>query len=181
MVPTTPALAPGKCLLCADGSRFAGRRARIGGDCRELRPPGGTGRHGRLHRQARPTGPVTAATVAPRPPPRPAHRAYWNPGRGGRRTSTISLGAGISAAAARNSSMDPNGSAVTCVNTVGSLMSARCSALLCPDRNAVLFSDRLTEHPGPRGVTGRISSDDGRVPDRAAPCRCRRIAGSRAR
>ena len=40
--------------------------------------------------------------------------------------------------------------------------------------------DRLTEHPGPRGVTGRILSDDCRVPDRAAPCRCRRIAGSRA-
>jgi len=56
-----------------------------GGNCRELRPPGGTGRHGCLHREARPTGPVTAATVAPRPPPRPAHRASWNPGRGGRR------------------------------------------------------------------------------------------------
>jgi hypothetical protein len=57
-------------------------------------------------------------------------------------TSTISLGAGISAAAARNSSMDPSGSAVPCVNTVGTLMSGRCSVLLCPDRNAVLFSDR---------------------------------------
>jgi hypothetical protein len=45
---------------------------------------------------------------------------------------------------------------------------------LCPQ------ADRLTEHPGPRGVTGRISSDDCRVPDRAAPCRCRRIAGSQA-
>jgi hypothetical protein len=38
-------------------------------------------------------------------------------------TSTISLGTGISAAAAHNSSMDPNGSAVPCVNTVGTLMS----------------------------------------------------------
>jgi PhoU domain len=56
-------------------------------------------------------------------------------------TSTISLGAGISAAAARNSSMDPNGSAVPCVNTVGTLMSGRCSVLLCPDRNAAVFSD----------------------------------------
>ena len=59
--------------------------SRLGGDCRELRPPGGTGRHGCLHREARPTGPVTAATVAPRPPPRPAHRASWNPSCGGRR------------------------------------------------------------------------------------------------
>ena len=42
------------------------------------------------------------------------------------------------------------------------------------------WPDRLTEHPGPRGVTGRISLDDCRVPDRGAPCRCRRIAGSRA-
>jgi hypothetical protein len=40
-------------------------------------------------------------------------------------TSTISLAAGISAAAARNSSIDPNGSAVPCVNTVGTLMSGR--------------------------------------------------------
>ena len=60
-------------------------------------------------------------------------------------TSPISLGAGISAAAARNSSMDPNGSAVPCVNTVGTLMSGRCSVLL--DRNAVLFSDRLAGRP----------------------------------
>ena len=29
-------------------------------------------------------------------------------------------------------------------------------------------------------VTGLISSDGGRLPDRAAPFRCRRIAGSRA-
>ena len=58
-------------------------------------------------------------------------------------TSTISLAAGISAAAARNSSMVPNGSAVPCVNTVGTLTSGRCSVLPCPDRNAVLFSDRL--------------------------------------
>lgn len=28
-----------------------------------------------------------------------------------------------------------------CVDTVGTLMSGRCSVLLCPDRNAVLFSD----------------------------------------
>jgi hypothetical protein len=57
-------------------------------------------------------------------------------------TSTISLGAGISAAAARNSSMDPNGSAVPCVNPVGTLMSGRCGASLprqkrCPVQRSV--------------------------------------------
>ena len=56
--------------------------------------------------------------------------------------STISLGAGISAAAARNSSMDPNGSALPCVNPVGTLMSGRCGASLprqkrCPVQRSV--------------------------------------------
>jgi hypothetical protein len=88
-------------------------------------------------------------------------------------TSTISLGAGISAAAARNSSMDPNGSAVPCVNTVGTLMSGRCSVLLCPDRNAVLFSDSLadgmTDYAGTR-LRAMFASDLGHwdVPDACA-------------
>src|SRR6185312_11533800 len=130
------------CILCADGSRCgAGLRARVGGDCRELRPPGGTGRHGCLHREAGPTGPVTAATLASRSTAKTGTSSVLEP-KSWRTpvTSTISLGAGISAAAARNSSMDPNGSAVPYVNPVGTLMSGRYGASL-PDRNAVLLSN----------------------------------------
>ena len=42
-------------------------------------------------------------------------------------TSTISVGPPTMATAARSSSMLPNGSAVPCVNTVGTVMPGRCS------------------------------------------------------
>ena len=66
----------------------------------------------------------------------------WTPGRGGRRCPRRSRWARISAAATRNSSMDPNGSAMPCVNPVGTLMSGRYGASLprqkrCPAQRSV--------------------------------------------
>ena len=89
--------------------------------------------------------------------------------------STISLGAGISAAAARNSSMDPNGSAMPCVNPVGTLMSGRYGASL----------PRQKRCPAQRSVSGQRFPATGvarlNIPSQWPPfprCRCGAIISS---
>ena len=84
-MPPTPALAAGKRAFYAQMDLGVAQAYELasGVIAASFAHQEGRGRHGRLHRQARPTGPVTAATVAPRPPPRPAHRASWTPGVAG--------------------------------------------------------------------------------------------------
>ena len=75
---------------------------------------------------------------------------FWTPGVAGAGDLDDLAGRRISAAAARDSSMDPNGSAVPCVNTVGTLMSRRCSGACLPRRKTLSCSTILRRLAGLR-------------------------------